>query len=142
METSGWKRAALFLSALVALVWSSPGRADDHGERDRRERTSWVGTWATGPAGSIGAAQQFGGQTLRQIIHTSAGGERVRVRISNTFGSRLEADVVGAAITSALEVGVQHWEEAGARQPLKAYVRRALLHLGRLGAAAPRGQRR
>jgi lysophospholipase L1-like esterase len=87
METSGWKRAALFLSALVALVWSSPGRADDHGERDRRERTSWVGTWATGPAGSIGAAQQFGGQTLRQIIHTSAGGERVRVRISNTFGS-------------------------------------------------------
>lgn len=95
MNTSGWKRAALFLSALVTLVWSSPGRADDHGARDRRERTSWVGTWATGPAGSVGAAPEFADQTLRQIVHTSAGGERVRVRISNTFGTN--AVVIGSA---------------------------------------------
>jgi lysophospholipase L1-like esterase len=84
MSTSRMKRAALFLSLVAAVGWSSSSRADDDRERGR---AAWFGTWGTGPAGSIGAAPQFADQTLRQIVHTSAGGDRVRVRISNTFGT-------------------------------------------------------
>ncbi len=58
----------------------------------------WVGTWSTalhGPDAGVGITNPgFGNQTLRQIVHTSVGGDRVRVRLS-TFGA--EALVVGAA---------------------------------------------
>jgi lysophospholipase L1-like esterase len=48
----------------------------------------WIGTWATAPqaAVSTGSAQAFKNQTLRLIVHTSAGGTKARVKISNTFG--------------------------------------------------------
>lgn len=44
----------------------------------------WVGTWSTSPV-EIGPA--FEGQTLRQIVRISIGGDRVRVRLSNRFGT-------------------------------------------------------
>lgn len=63
----------------------------------------WVGTWYTSPTVRVPAqppapnappAQgqnqsplQFKDQTLRQIAHVSLGGERVRVVLSNTFGT-------------------------------------------------------
>jgi lysophospholipase L1-like esterase len=58
----------------------------------------WVGTWATAvvsrpqPApgaapGRGGAVLNFNNQTLRQIVHVSLGGGRVRVVLSNAFGS-------------------------------------------------------
>ncbi|MFD0516561.1 GDSL-type esterase/lipase family protein [Paractinoplanes durhamensis] len=44
----------------------------------------WVGTWAVGvQSGSTGFEQQ----TLRQVVHTSIGGDQVRVRLSNQFGA-------------------------------------------------------
>jgi lysophospholipase L1-like esterase len=47
----------------------------------------WIGTWATAPQPSVpGHAQSFRNQTLRLIVHTSAGGTKVRIKISNTFG--------------------------------------------------------
>ena len=47
----------------------------------------WIGTWATAPQPFMPAAlQTFRNQTLRLIVHTSAGGKRVRIRISNTYG--------------------------------------------------------
>src|SRR3954467_15867494 len=54
-----------------------------------------VGTGATAPAGVAGTAEQFRYETLRLIVHTSVGGEQVRVRVANTFGR--EPLVVGAA---------------------------------------------
>jgi lysophospholipase L1-like esterase len=53
----------------------------------------WVATWAVGimPASSAqfeGLARGFADQTLRQVVHTSAGGEAARVRLSNAFGTR------------------------------------------------------
>jgi len=47
----------------------------------------WAGTWATAPAGVSGTPERFRDETLRLIVHTSVGGDRVRVRISNTFGN-------------------------------------------------------
>lgn len=47
----------------------------------------WIGTWATAPQPPMpGHVQSFRNQTLRLIVHTSAGGTRVRIKISNTFG--------------------------------------------------------
>ncbi len=50
----------------------------------------WIGTWATAPQPvvSASAAQVFKNQTLRLIVHTSAGGAKARIRISNTFGDK------------------------------------------------------
>ena len=54
----------------------------------------WVGTWAASPAGTA-TPRQFDKQTIREIVHTSIGGSRVRVRLSNAFGT--QPLVIGAA---------------------------------------------
>src|SRR6266852_622935 len=46
----------------------------------------WVPTWATSPA-SAPTTIAFENQTLREIVHISLGGSRVRVRFSNTLGT-------------------------------------------------------
>src|SRR5881296_2238989 len=46
----------------------------------------WVGTWTAAPAPAEGAA--FSNHTLRMIPRVSIGGSRLRVRISNAFGTR------------------------------------------------------
>ena len=47
----------------------------------------WIGTWATAPQPpEPGHVKVFRNQTLRLIVHISAGGTRVRIKISNTFG--------------------------------------------------------
>lgn len=47
----------------------------------------WIGTWATAPQPFMpGTLQTFRNQSLRLIVHTSAGGTKVRITISNTFG--------------------------------------------------------
>src|SRR6185295_6457474 len=56
----------------------------------------WVGTWATAvvprPQAAPGAGRgpaplNFANQTLRQIVHTSLGGDRIRIVLSNAFGT-------------------------------------------------------
>ena len=52
-------------------------------------QTSWIGTWGTAAQAAVpGHPETFHNQTLRLIVHTSAGGTKVRVRISNTFGGK------------------------------------------------------
>ncbi len=47
----------------------------------------WIGTWSTSPQPFMpGSLQRFRNQSLRLIVHTSAGGTKVRIKISNTFG--------------------------------------------------------
>jgi len=46
----------------------------------------WVPTWGTSPA-SAPTTTAFENQTLRQFVHVSIGGSRVRVRFSNTLGT-------------------------------------------------------
>src|SRR5262245_60184246 len=68
-----------------------------------QSREHWVGTWSTAetwrpavpaapPAPPPGQATpprpvQFNNQTVRQVVHTSLGGERLRVVLSNAFGT-------------------------------------------------------
>jgi lysophospholipase L1-like esterase len=50
---------------------------------------TWIGTWAASPQPHFpGALKTFNNQTIRMIVHTSAGGSRARVRISNLYGDQ------------------------------------------------------
>lgn len=51
-----------------------------------RGNTRWVGTWTSSPAPLEGIA--LGGQTVRMIARVSLGGDALRVRLSNAYGSR------------------------------------------------------
>ncbi|HEV2194352.1 MAG TPA: SGNH/GDSL hydrolase family protein [Candidatus Acidoferrum sp.] len=73
--------------AFFLLLISSPPNA---------AQGKWVGTWATAPqAAPKGPAQTLHNQTLRLIVHTSVGGKKVRIKISNTFGD--QPLLIGAA---------------------------------------------
>src|ERR1700674_1640296 len=59
------------------------------------EAKKWVGTWASSPlldahaknAEELLAATTQSGATLREVIHVSIGGDLVRVRFSNLYGT-------------------------------------------------------
>lgn len=49
---------------------------------------NWVATWGAAPGTpKAGEAQAFNNQTLRLVIHTTIGGKKVRIRVSNELGS-------------------------------------------------------
>ncbi len=66
-----------------------------------RDRERWVGTWATAVVSQPGPTA-FANQTLRQVVHVSLGGERVRVVLSNTYGT-LPLDVGSAQVARRAE---------------------------------------
>ena len=73
--------------AVLALMAGPLALADDGG-RDRDRDLHWVATWATAPVSQApGAAVNLDNQTLRQIVHISIGGERLRIKVSNAFGT-------------------------------------------------------
>ena len=95
---SGRVRSALSIASSVVLslvVVNTSSYADDSrgrqpGNRDRDQH--WIGTWGTSPeAGTT----SFTNQTLRLIVHTSIGGDFVRIRLSNAYGTA--SLVIGAA---------------------------------------------
>ncbi|MGB8478413.1 MAG: SGNH/GDSL hydrolase family protein [Acidobacteriaceae bacterium] len=60
-------------------------------------QSPWVATWgAAMVATNPGDAPDFTGQTLREIVHTSVGGQQARVWLSNRFG------------TEPLDIGAAH----------------------------------
>lgn len=49
----------------------------------------WVATWGASPmqpGTAFAPSRSFENQTIRQIVHTSIGGSKVRVRLSNQYG--------------------------------------------------------
>jgi len=52
-----------------------------------RDAKQWIGTWATAAQPFLPKSlQTYRNQSLRLIVHTSAGGTKVRIKISNTYG--------------------------------------------------------
>ena len=54
------------------------------------EATKWVGTWASAPlvdAHAKPAEAVLTGATLREVVHVSIGGDMVRVRFTNLYGT-------------------------------------------------------
>ena len=91
--------AALYLFASGTPTAAQRGGADH-----------WIGTWATAPVarpqappgagqGRGAAPLNFSNQTLRQVVHISMGGSRLRVVLSNAFGtSPLTVGGAGVAV--------------------------------------------
>jgi lysophospholipase L1-like esterase len=130
--------------ALVVLLGSVTGRAQGSG-------THWVGTWATAlvsrpqailppaappaagggqpaqPAQPTGGQAVFENQTLRQIVHTSVGGSRVRVVLSNAFG------------TTPLPIGAAHVARRESGAAIIAATAKPLTFGGQPGITIPPG---
>lgn len=83
-----WATVAATILAVAGIAFMpAAGAKDRHGHDEDR----WVGTWSASPqaAGTpfTGTPVQINAQTVRQIVHTSIGGESVRVRLSNAYGT-------------------------------------------------------
>jgi lysophospholipase L1-like esterase len=84
-------REVLFGSILFCLLMVA-GAAEPAGNAGSSPE-NWVTSWGCAPGFAIG--QELADQTLRQFVRLSAGGSRVRVRLSNETGS--QPLVIGAA---------------------------------------------
>lgn len=96
--------AAFTVAGLGPAAFADDRHGDDHGGGNRDQH--WVGTWTTSPQGSQGGTYPTGfavgqpplgfafpndeasNQTLRIIVRVSIGGDTLRIRLSNTFGSK------------------------------------------------------
>jgi lysophospholipase L1-like esterase len=82
-----WRRRGLLALGLVAAaVALLPGASAAEG----RSATRWLGGWAASPqppdlAGL--SASGFDNQTVREVVSLDFGGDRVRVRVTNAFGT-------------------------------------------------------
>jgi lysophospholipase L1-like esterase len=82
---------ALTLTALLGAAPSGVWAGDDRAHRD-----NWVTAWAASPVVGVfipfnpGCPAEAGltDQTVRNVVFISAGGGAVRVRLTNTFGTR------------------------------------------------------
>jgi len=89
----------------------------------------WVGTWGAGPGGPPLAAntQTFTDQTVRLIVHSSIGGNRVRIRLSNELGS------------TPLRIGAAHIALRAGGADIQAGTDRALTFSGNTSITIPPG---
>lgn len=91
------KRLMVLVTAIVAgiILLSSNYSTSGSGGSGKRSGTRWIGTWATAAQPPSPTVQSYNNQSLRLIVHTSVGGRKVRIRISNTYGE--QSLVIGAA---------------------------------------------
>ncbi len=70
--------------ALALVVLTGAGAGGDEGR--------WVGTWSAAPQltepANLPPEPGLADSTLRQVLHVSLGGKRLRVRFSNAFGAK------------------------------------------------------
>ncbi|MFI8927837.1 SGNH/GDSL hydrolase family protein [Streptomyces sp. NPDC053474] len=89
----------LVVSAAIYLgVTGADDTGDASGANPRAPRNSaapasagtWVGTWSASPAGAEPGTEAHGlaGRSVRNVVHTSVGGDGARVTLSNLYGSR------------------------------------------------------
>src|ERR1051325_2393307 len=77
------------LLAIFALTLSGVAQPGTAAENKPDNEHVWIGTWAAAPQPFLPKAlQTYRNQTLRLIVHTSTGGKKVRIKISNTYGDK------------------------------------------------------
>jgi lysophospholipase L1-like esterase len=84
--------------AIAAMAIAPAGTAKSGSHTDH-----WVGTWSASPQAASHLVK-LNGQTIREVVHLSIGGTRVRVRLSNAYGAgslSIGAAHVGLASTGA-----------------------------------------
>jgi lysophospholipase L1-like esterase len=76
---SPWRAAVVAVAAITLGAPRGASATPCHGKR-------WLGVWAASPSDS--AAGAFVDQTLRLVVNPTHRGSRVRVKLSNRFGSQ------------------------------------------------------
>ena len=97
--------SAVVVSGAVDACNRAPSVAPAPAERQ------WFATWAASqlegpprpPADSVDRRPTYANRTIREIVHTSLGGDRVRIRVSNEYGDR--PLVIGAAHVALRDTG-------------------------------------
>jgi lysophospholipase L1-like esterase len=72
-------------AATAAFVTAQPATGNS--------KASWTGTWATALSTAAtndlgGSLSGFNNQSIRMIVRTSVGGEKLRIRVSNAYGTQ------------------------------------------------------
>ena len=81
---------AISLATVLALAGASAGWAAE---------PTWVASWSASPAPSRAPNAVLQNETVREIVHTTAGGREVRLRLSNAYGTApLRLDAVSLAL--------------------------------------------
>jgi lysophospholipase L1-like esterase len=117
-------KIATVLLLAVALAWPALPAGPSH----------WVATWGASPSPQLPDAAQmrkaglvFDNQTLREVVHTSIGGDAVRVRLSNVFGA------------DAVEIAAAHIALRGKGPEIVRSSDRVLTFSGRPAVSIPPG---
>ncbi|MEU4794438.1 SGNH/GDSL hydrolase family protein [Streptomyces sp. NPDC023327] len=81
----------------VGVAGTDDGSRDTFGAGSRGPRNSaapassgtWVGSWSASPAGFEPGTERkgFAGRSLRNVVHTSVGGDSARITLSNLYGT-------------------------------------------------------
>ena len=84
---------ALSVAAISGLIFATSGKANasELPASSPMGAFHWVGAWTASPQASNGsglAQAGFANQTIRMIIHPHLRGEKIRIRLSNTFGTQ------------------------------------------------------
>ncbi len=92
-QTLGWIPVVLMAAIVGGTNPEIVSSVSSH-----KARGQWIGTWATAAQPSLPGKniQVFRNQSVRLVVHTSVGGKRVRIKISNTYGEQ------------PLQIGVAH----------------------------------
>ena len=101
-----------------------------HAQTSQRPQ-HWTGTWAASPCAPQPAGEKsrltFSNETLRLVVHTSIGGDAVRIRLSNTFS------------TEPLTVSAAHLAMRDAGSRIRGGTDHALTFSGRASVMIPGG---
>jgi lysophospholipase L1-like esterase len=77
---------ALACTLFAVLLGGRASLAADNIASHPGKSAPWVATWGAAMLRSNHGAPDFSGETLRQIVHVSVGGDQTRVWFSNRFG--------------------------------------------------------
>jgi lysophospholipase L1-like esterase len=77
----------LVSTAVLAALLAS-GCAIQNAAQNQRPDEHWSTTWGASDTVPAANSPVYNNQTLRLIVRTTTGGNQVRIRIANTFGSR------------------------------------------------------
>src|SRR5436305_3964670 len=99
-----FRRSLAVGAVLAACLVTAPAMATTAGTAG----TNWVGTWGASPIAAssvVLTVTHLAHQTVREIVYSSVGGNRVRIRVSNVFGT--QTVTIGRASISVEMFGAQ-----------------------------------
>ena len=122
-------KATAVFPIIVAVILSLGAKAET-----TKSNGHWVSAWSAAvhaplPFPDLPASPVIENQTIRMVVRPTLGGERLRIRFSNGFGTA--AVVIGAAHVALLSKGAQIIPESD----------RVLTFSGKTSVSIPQGHR-